>query len=83
LLARRFGIQETEGLVVVRVEPKSAAEAGGLRPGDVITAINGKQVAAEEDLQEIVKTTPSRHPLFLLVVRGEETLHLTLERGNG
>lgn len=35
----------TSGLLVVYVEPASAAFAAGLKPGDVIQSINGKSVA--------------------------------------
>jgi serine protease Do/serine protease DegQ len=42
--------KDTKGVVVADIEPGSAAEKAGLRRTDVIVAINGKAVAAFEEL---------------------------------
>ncbi len=38
--ARRFGIEEKTGVIVVDIEPNSPADAAGIIPGDVIIEIN-------------------------------------------
>ena len=40
-LAQALDTRRTEGAVVARVEPGSSAERAGLRPNDIIVAING------------------------------------------
>lgn len=48
-LARAFNVDRREGVVVVDIEPGSAAQAAGLQQGDVITNIGGRDVARESD----------------------------------
>ncbi len=50
-IAEAMGIPGKRGAVVSRVEPNSPAAAAGLRPGDVIVAVNGKPVKSSTDLR--------------------------------
>jgi regulator of sigma E protease len=43
---------------VGQVQPGSAAELGGIRPGDVILSIDGRTVQRFEDVQQIVRLNP-------------------------
>lgn len=53
-LARRFGINYIEG-VVVRVYRNSNAEKAGIESGDVIVEAAGKQIKSADDLTVIIK----------------------------
>lgn len=53
---------------VVEIMPGSAAEAGGLRPGDRVVAIEGQPIDRFEDLQKLVEQNPGE-PLSLVVSR--------------
>jgi len=63
---------------VGQVLPGSAAEAAGIKPGDVITAIDGQPIDRFEAIQRIVETNTGT-PLELTVKRGagELTLRVT------
>ncbi len=50
-LANLLGLDQRKGAVVTRVRAKSPAEGAGLKPGDVIVALNGKAVSSEQDLR--------------------------------
>jgi serine protease Do len=52
-LSRRFDLpEETRGVAVIDVEANSSAEAKGLREGDVIIEVNGREVKDVAALQE-------------------------------
>ncbi len=53
-LATELGIKITEGVYIVDLAPKGAAIRAGVLPGDVITAVNGKEVKSAPQLQELV-----------------------------
>ena len=64
--------------VVGQVMPGSAAETGGMRPGDVILNLDGRAVERFEDLQQTVRLNPNV-PMTMVVRRNGEpvTLHVT------
>jgi serine protease Do len=78
-LARRFGLKETQGVVVVRVTPGTAAADAGLRPADVILELNGQGVSSVNNFQGILqKMTPGSHAR-LLIKRAGHTIFITME----
>lgn len=65
-------------VVIPRVEvvqPASAAEAAGLRAGDIVLSVDGRAIASFNELQRIVSTSAD-NPLALEVDRGGERLSL-------
>lgn len=46
---QRFRLKERSGVIVVYVEENSAADKGGVRPGDVIVKVDGKDINNKED----------------------------------
>jgi len=53
--ARYTGLKNLNGVLVAQVEPGSPADTSGLKPGDLVTAINGRPVQAwyREELPRI------------------------------
>lgn len=66
---------------VGQVVQGSAAEAGGIRPGDAIVSIDGQSIDRFEDVQQIVRMNPAV-PLTVVVKRDGQpvTLHVTPSR---
>ncbi len=54
-LVKAYDIKEDEGFYVMEVISGSAAEFGGILPGDVITELDGKKVRGFDDLNEALK----------------------------
>ena len=63
------------GVEVTAVEEGSPASQRGLRPGDVITAVNRVLVRDLNDLREIAQ---NNRILFLLIQRGDRSLMLQI-----
>ena len=68
------------GAVIMRVQPGSAAAAGGLQPGDVVVEINGAKVVTAEGFLKAVGGVSSGKLLKLLVLRGGATTFLALPK---
>jgi len=58
------------------IRPGSAAEEAGLRPGDLIVAVDGNQIQAFKDLQGIVSLSADT-PLQLRILRDDRFLDVT------
>jgi serine protease Do/serine protease DegQ len=50
-LARKLGVSSLDGAVIAGVQPGSPAEKAGLREGDVITALGGRQIRSAAELR--------------------------------
>ena len=59
------------------VQPGSAAEAGGMLPGDKIVSVGGERIERFEDLQRIVRDSAGV-PLAFVVVRDGADVSLTV-----
>lgn len=53
-LARSIGAEGVEGAVVSEVQEGSAADKAGIKPGDVITAVNAKAVKSDQALKNAI-----------------------------
>ncbi|MGH9630329.1 MAG: DegQ family serine endoprotease [Bryobacteraceae bacterium] len=69
---------DTEGVVVSRVDPQSAAALAGLRRGDIIQQVNQKPVTTVSEFQQTVRQSGTE-PVLLLVSRGGGTIFLVVE----
>ncbi len=78
-LARRFGLKEAKGVVVVNIVSGSSAEEAGLRRGDIILEINGEEVNDVKTFQKIMAQQPKKSFTRFLVRREGRTLILAVE----
>lgn len=68
-LAKQFGVQTRQGVVVADVQPSTPAAAAGLKPGDVILAFAGKPVSNPQELQQAVEQAPIGEKSVLTIMR--------------
>ena len=77
LIAQSLGYPSTDGVIVSQLDPASPALLAGLRVGDVITAINSKEIADEADLVAEFYGTHVGDRIRLTVWRGGQTQTVT------
>lgn len=54
--AQKLGVEEKEGVLVIDVEPMSAADSAGIVSGDVIVEINKQKISNLKDYEKITRT---------------------------
>ena len=83
-LAGYFGVKQGKGVLVSEVVAGSPAAKAGLKAGDVIVAVDGKDVATVAELRKALelKSGEDKRKLNLTVVREhhEQTMPVELER---
>lgn len=80
-LATAFGLSNTQGAVISHVIPESPAMTAGIKPGDVITTVNGHPVLSAHDLRNRLSLTPIGDSLSIALIRKgkNETITLTVQ----
>ncbi len=68
--ATRMGVTQGPGVVVYQVQSGSAADRAGLRPGDVITALNGQAVSDPNTFRNQIANTAPGTEVTLTMKRG-------------
>ncbi|MBX3690683.1 Do family serine endopeptidase [Dokdonella sp.] len=77
-LLRMLALDTARGAVVTRVRNGSPAAEAGLRPGDVVTSVNGKTIASRQDLHNIEGLSPIGSVLTLGVRRDGQPLTMAV-----
>nr|HID58714.1 DegQ family serine endoprotease [Desulfobacterales bacterium] len=68
-IANKFGVSETEGVIVTRVEPEGQADTAGVQKGDIIKEINRKPVRTLEDYRMGLEKIKKGDSVNLLIKR--------------
>ncbi len=71
-LAEAFGLKENRGALVAEVMPGSPAAKAGLKQGDVIIAISGKEIADGAALQKHIAAQESGTKIDIEYLRGTD-----------
>ncbi|MEM8694860.1 MAG: Do family serine endopeptidase [Pseudomonadota bacterium] len=80
-IAESLGLPANRGEIVARVEPGEAAEAAGIRQGDVIVSVNGRDVTPDETLSYIVANLPVGSRVPIVLIRDGERVRVTARMG--
>ncbi|MCU0682026.1 MAG: Do family serine endopeptidase [Polyangiaceae bacterium] len=75
-LAQGLGLDRRRGALVSEVEAHTPGARAGLQPGDVITAVNGTDVARYEDLPRLIARNAPGAKVKLGVLRNGKNLDL-------
>lgn len=80
-LADSLGLPRKQGEFVQTVQPDAAADRAGIKPGDVVTAINGKPVTSEQTLSFLVANIAPGTRIPIELLRDGEKLRVTATVG--
>lgn len=78
-IAQSVGLNHPTGVIVRELHPQSPALAAGIKVGDVILAINGKEIADEEGLRYRTATAAVDSSLVFTVLRAGEKKDITVK----
>ena len=82
----QYGVRTTDGAFVVGITAGSAAADGGIKVGDVVTAIDGAPVASADQLIAAVRAHQAGDQITLTYERNGEVHNVTIQlrpRGQG
>jgi Do/DeqQ family serine protease len=79
-IAASLNLSTARGVIVSHVQPGSAAERAGLKPGDVVLALDGNLVSDANSFRNEIAGTPPGHTVTLRIWRqgSEQELRPTL-----
>jgi serine protease Do len=70
-IAKQLSLDESaKGVVVAEVAPGSPAMEAGIRPGDVVLRVNGRNVGASSEVPDVVKSLKAGEDASIVVRRG-------------
>jgi serine protease DegQ len=81
-LADSFGLGKDHGAIIAGVVRGGPADRAGMRPGDILVAVQGKKVGSTSDMMNFIAALPPGDKARLTVVRNdrESTLDVTIGR---
>ncbi|HLP89066.1 MAG TPA: HhoA/HhoB/HtrA family serine endopeptidase [Nostocaceae cyanobacterium] len=74
-------VNETEGVLIVKVMPNSPAEKAGIRAGDVIKKLNNQPMTEANDVQKAVEISQIGENLNLELRRNGQNLNIAVKPG--
>jgi len=77
-IANMLGTKLTQGAVVTQVRDGSPADTGGIKPGDIVVALNGRPINNENDLHNAEGLLPVNSNVELKLVREGRALTLSV-----
>lgn len=83
-LSKEFGISQTEGFFVNRVNKNSGAEKSGLTKGDIIVKLDNQTVSSAADLNSYINTKRPNDKVHVSFLRDEKlmTTYVTLSKND-
>ncbi len=80
-IAKGFGLEKPEGVLIAEVSEDSPAQKGGLKQGDIILELNGVKVKDVGELRNKIALTPPGTVVNMKILRDGEAMSLNIKIG--
>jgi serine protease DegQ len=80
-LAESFSLKSAEGALIAGVLKGGPADIGGVRPGDILLAVNGNKVSDSASLLNLIAALKPGDKARLTVTRKQQSLDLKIQVG--
>ena len=80
-LAESFNLKSAEGALIAGVLKGGPADAGGIRPGDILVAVNGRAVNDSASLLNLIAALKPGDSARLTVLRKQQSMDLNIQVG--
>ena len=80
-IAEKYELAESKGAYITSVMPGTAADDAGLKRGDIVISVDGKDVNSPEDLAELIKSHKPGDVISVKLFRKGREQTLTVELG--
>ena len=78
-VARYFGLDKVEGVIISNVERRSPGEKAGFKPGDIVVEVNGEKTTDQTTLISILEEKRVGDSLKFKVLRDRKSVELLLK----
>lgn len=78
-LAKQFGLSETKGVLVAKIQPETPAEKAKMKSGDIIKTFDGKNVENVRELLKLVGRAPIGKKVKVGILRDKKNMVLEVE----
>ena len=75
-LVRFFGLNESQAVEIASTDPQGPARSAGVIRGDLVVAINGRDVASVDDIYHSLSEWRANQPLRLSIIRGKNRIEV-------
>jgi serine protease DegQ len=80
-LAESFSLKNAEGALIAGVLKGGPADVGGIRPGDILVAVNGHAVSDSASLLNLIAALKPGDEARLTVARKQQSMDLKIQVG--
>jgi serine protease DegS len=80
-LAESFGLKDAQGAIIAGVLRGGPADKAGLKPGDILTEVNGERVSDANAALNLIARTPPGESIKLLALRNHKQVEVSVVIG--
>jgi serine protease Do len=78
-VARYFGLEKAEGVIISNIDRRSPGERAGFKPGDIILEVNGEKVLDQPSIMSIIEDAKVGDVLKMKVLRDRRIISMSLK----